>query len=161
VDTKNRRLLLYKVPAMLWLAVFAVGGCHPDVPHPVATDSDQYCRKCHSGSGRAGAPGAHDKSGCTSCHDTTTRDVYPALMPHRGGSQADCILCHEDGTIGAPITPHIQEANCYTCHEAADYGSWPPAVPHQVTLLDDQVCLSCHIDSKHPERQSCHTCHKS
>jgi hypothetical protein len=148
---------------IVWMTGIAVGGCHPGIPHPIAFVSDQYCLKCHSGSGRAGAPSSghdKDKSGCTSCHNTAARGVYPALMAHRGGEPVNCILCHKDGTMDAPISKHLEEADCYTCHEAHDYGSWPPAVPHQVTLLDDQACRACHTDSKHPERQSCHTCHK-
>jgi hypothetical protein len=145
------------------LAIMGLLGCRPDVPHPVSSESDDTCRKCHLGDGRAGAPSSghgKGKSGCTSCHDTTSRGTYPALMPHRGGDEANCVLCHKDGAIGAPISKHVAEADCYTCHEAAEYGAWPPTVPLEVSPQDDETCLRCHPDAKHPERKSCTTCHK-
>ncbi len=70
--------------AMAGLWVTAAVGCHPDIPHPISAESDQYCKKCHAGPGRAGALSSghdEDKTGCTSCHKVTARGPYPALIP--------------------------------------------------------------------------------
>ena len=143
-----------------WLAMIAAS-CHPDIPHPVSSTSDESCVRCHAG--RAGAPssGHNDRSGCTSCHDVTVLGEYPALMPHRGGDEASCLLCHKDGTDGAVVTSHVGETDCYTCHEAPDYGPWPPSVSHMVTSPADASCLACHGDIDHQEQPSCLACHKS
>jgi hypothetical protein len=156
----NRSPSWIQLSAALSLFAVVALGCADKIPHPIASESDSYCKTCHAGSGRAGAPGGH-KSGCTLCHGSRARGPYPALMPHRGGDPADCKRCHQDGTIGAPLARHLDQTDCYTCHQAPEYGAWPPAVPHQVTSFSDQSCLDCHGDSKHPERPSCQTCHQN
>ncbi len=146
-----RRGLLLAVPLMVLF------GCASEIPHPVASRTDAYCRECHTG--RAGAPASHDKSGCVSCHEVGDTGAYPAPMPHRGGEADRCELCHADGTWQAPKTKHLGEADCYTCHQAVDYGSWPPAPPHEVADPEPTRCLVCHDQLDHADRPSCVACH--
>jgi hypothetical protein len=139
-------------------AVLLLLACAPDVPHAVGSKTDNSCLVCHSG--RAGAPKAHDKTGCVSCHDASTVGTYPTLMSHRGGEADRCSLCHVDGTAKAPVTKHIRESDCYTCHQAPEYGTYPPAVAHALDSTDRASCLGCHQDLDHSERELCLTCHE-
>ena len=155
-----------RLPRPLWtlrrLVVtfgFAVAGvaCTPDIPHPISSRTDAYCRTCHTG--RAGAPGAHDKTGCVSCHAVIGEGTYPELMPHRGGELERCSLCHRDGTLDAGVTRHLEEQDCYTCHQAAEYGPYPPAIAHEVEKQERESCLECHKELDHAERERCVDCH--
>ena len=108
--------------AILCLAASTAYGCHhgPDIPHAIGSESDEYCEKCHTSAGRAGAPASPHgagKSGCVECHDVTARATYPAPMPHKAGSEDTCASCHQNGTSGAPVSRHIGEADCLTCHK--------------------------------------------
>jgi hypothetical protein len=135
----------------------AVVACTPDIPHPVSSRTDAYCRTCHVG--RAGAPGSHDKTGCVSCHEVIAEGTYPELLPHPGGDLERCSLCHRDGAVDAAVTGHVEEHDCYTCHQAAEYGPYPPAIAHEVEQPDRESCLSCHQDLDHAERERCLDCH--
>ncbi len=144
--------------------VLAIGGfalaavaCAPDIPHPISSRTDAYCRTCHTG--RSGAPGSHDKTGCVSCHDVTAEGTYPALMPHRGGDLERCALCHRDGTIDAAVTRHLDQSDCYSCHQAAEYGPYPPAIAHEVDTPERESCLRCHTQLAHSDRERCMDCH--
>ena len=144
-----------------WLAAvgLVIFGCGPDIPHPVNSTADNYCRTCHDG--RAGAPasGHEDRTGCADCHGVQDWSPFPALMPHPGGDETRCYLCHEDGTFDAKATTHMAESRCYACHQAPDYLPWPSSIPHAVAATDAPACLVCHTDIDHKERDSCTTCH--
>ena len=144
-------------PAPGALLLLVLLGCAPDIPHATSSRTDVYCRTCHTG--RAGAPGAHDKTGCVSCHAVSDTGLYPALMPHRGGDLERCGLCHRDGTLDAAVPRHLDEPDCYTCHQAPEYGPYPPAIAHEVDKPDRASCLDCHKDLAHPERERCLDCH--
>jgi len=58
--------------------LLAAVACQPSIPHPIGSQSDQYCNRCHSGSGRTRASGHGDKKGCTSCHKAMSRGPHPA-----------------------------------------------------------------------------------
>ena len=139
-------------------ATLVLLGCTPDIPHPIESRTDEYCRTCHVG--RAGAPSSHDKTGCVSCHESTSTGPYPAVMPHPGGEPGQCSLCHRDGTADAAVTPHLAESDCYSCHQAPEYESWPRAIPHEVDAQDRASCLDCHKDIDHPDRPNCTDCHR-
>jgi hypothetical protein len=85
--------------------------------------------------------------------------MYPGLMPHRGGDLERCSLCHQDGTSDAAVTKHLEEHDCYTCHQAAEYGPYPPGMPHELASQDRMTCLECHQDLGHAERERCLDCH--
>jgi hypothetical protein len=142
---------------LLTVSLVALVGCAPDVPHPAASQTDEYCRQCHVG--RAGAPASHDKSGCVSCHAADTIGVYPACMPHRGGETERCRLCHADGIIEAPKARHLNESDCYTCHQSLEYGPWPPTLSHEISDTSPAKCLECHQDLSHADRPNCVGCH--
>lgn len=142
---------------MAALGLFVSMGCAPEVPHPVSSKTDESCRTCHTG--RAGAPEAHDKTGCVSCHEVTSSGTYPALMPHRGGEVERCSLCHRDGTADASVSRHIQERDCYSCHQAEEYGPYPPTVSHEVESPEPSNCLECHKTLSHSQRLGCLDCH--
>ncbi|HQP35142.1 MAG TPA: hypothetical protein PLI95_08185 [Polyangiaceae bacterium] len=131
-----------------------------DIPHAVASDADDYCRNCHAG--RAGAPkSSHNgRDGCASCHEVGTTGLYPAKMPHVGGDEADCALCHATGTAGASRATHLSETGCYSCHQAPSYAPWPPPTPHSASSTADATCNACHGQAHNGERSSCVTCHR-
>lgn len=144
-------------------AAFAAVACGhgPDIPHPVSATDDEYCMNCHSG--RADVPETghdRDETDCTACHEVTDRGTYPAPMPHRGGAEGKCVLCHLDGSYGASPTSHLRETDCYSCHEALQYGPWPPASPHPRISQDEAGCLACHSELEHGERPACIACHE-
>ncbi len=148
-------------PPALGLALLLCG-CHPAIPHRIAAINSDYCQRCHVG--RAGAPRSGHRNmrdTCTACHKILVWGLYPALMPHRGGNESACSLCHQRGALGAKPVGHLGEAGCYSCHQARDYGDWPPAMPHELGVWQGGPCRSCHIDLKHGEQPSCATCHRS
>lgn len=113
----------------------------------------------------------------------------PPAVPHDlGPDMSDCLLCHGDPDMGAPLTPHPTRLRCRQCHVAAEeevtafranqlvglpppgraprvQPAGPPLIPHAVLLREN--CLACHdpelskeiIPTTHPERLRCRQCH--
>ena len=103
-------------------------------------------------------------------------NAFPPMLPgsdHHAGAwtRTDCMLCHEEGVLGAPIVRHrgmtrlLLQSNCRTCHVAADpdagpltnlageevqvflANAFPPTLPvdesHAAAWLRTD-CLQCH-----------------
>ena len=113
----------------------------------------------------------------------------PPAAPHDlGPDRGDCLLCHGDPDMGAPLTPHPTRLRCQQCHVAAEeevpafranklvgllppgrapraQPAGPPLIPHAILLREN--CLACHdselgkeiIPTTHPERLRCRQCH--
>jgi len=113
----------------------------------------------------------------------------PPTVPHdMGPDMNECLLCHGDPEMGAPLTPHPTQLRCRQCHlPAAEDAplfrgnrleglrppersprvqpSGPPLIPHPILLREN--CLACHapearedvIGTSHPERLRCQQCH--
>lgn len=62
----------------------------------------------------------------TAAPDQTQQDSQDASsstglpkMPHKVEGHEDCLKCHQDGSNGAPATPHPDRKDqCTTCHNA-------------------------------------------
>lgn len=112
----------------------------------------QDCLRCHeTGVGEAprvlhrSLPGLALQAKCRSCHvllpgakpgpkpeptpeeSWYERNAFPPMIPASGSHTStwlrdDCLLCHEEGLVGAPKIVHegmpkvLQEAKCRTCH---------------------------------------------
>jgi len=112
-------------PVLLVLALAAgalgCGESGPDIPHAIATESDDSCKSCHD-HGIDNAPARHDEnSGCVDCHAPTTRVTAPQI-PHAVADTAaeSCLACHGSGEQGAPATPHPGWPACLNCHKAVN-----------------------------------------
>ena len=113
----------------------------------------------------------------------------PPTVPHDMGlDMNDCLVCHGDPDMGAPLTPHPTRLRCRQCHLPAAEDvplfrsnrlaglpppgraprlqpSGPPLILHPVLLREK--CLACHapearedvISTPHPERLRCQQCH--
>lgn len=113
----------------------------------------------------------------------------PPTAPHdMGADMNECLLCHGDPEMGAPLTPHPTRLRCRQCHLPAAEDvplfrgnrlagllppgraprlqpSGPPVIPHPLLLREN--CLACHapearddvINTTHPERLRCQQCH--
>ena len=136
----------------------------------VPADSD--CAGCHeSESGAIGVttipPMGHVLEGwgqCAGCHAPARLvDTAPG---HSGIHASECTLCHEPGTLPAPLSrPHRENQNrdCLTCH-----GSEAP-LPEDMTHRSESVCWLCHrlptIEPPVPAHETapgeadCLTCH--
>ena len=94
---------------------------HADMPDVLLTAK---CRSCHvliPGSGPAKPkPKPPEEQRFA---DFAFPPMIPASNDHRGAwNRTDCLLCHEDGTQGAPLVVHqdlpkrLLKAKCRTCH---------------------------------------------
>ena len=114
----------------------------------------------------------------------------PPMISHDAGPDMnDCLVCHGEEDLGAPLTPHPTRLGCRQCHAAFDEEAGefrsnsfkglpppsrrsdrvqpqvPPVMPHPVLLREK--CLVCHgpeareevISTTHPERLRCRQCH--
>jgi cytochrome c-type protein NapB len=113
----------------------------------------------------------------------------PTISHDAGPDMNDCMVCHRDEDMGAPLTPHPTRLRCRQCHvgvddEAGEFQSnrfkglplpseradrvqsqAPPVMPHPALLREK--CLVCHapdaredvISTSHPERLRCRQCH--
>ncbi len=146
-------------------------GCHQPAPHPEATPpapphdlvGRDDCLMCH-GQGIAGAPRPPDDHAgrtsdmCPACHvpsmvPTPQPTVAsPLQIPHDLEGRKDCLMCHGQGTVGAPALPDDHrgrgDETCLTCHVPPTptgetvAAVQPPDIPHTVEGRDD--CLACH-----------------
>ncbi|MFQ6057288.1 MAG: c-type cytochrome [Anaerolineae bacterium] len=76
----------------------------------------------------------------------------PPLIPHDLEGRDNCLMCHLEGTVGAPILPHDHAGrtneDCRRCHVAGarpivvGVALPPPQVPHELKGRED--CLMCH-----------------
>lgn len=157
------------------------GPCHaaagfgpPAIPHPEETEGSPFedCVACH----RAGVgvatlmPAdhqAHENQDCRGCH-VATGPAAPA-GPHpeetEGTPFEDCVFCHREGLVGAPVMPDDHQAytnaECTTCHGTTT----PPSIPH----LFERTCQDCHgagafgaplLPADHQARETgCFDCH--
>jgi len=73
----------------------------------------------------------------------TAQEEGPPI-PHQLEKRGDCLGCHAEGKLGAPVIPdnttHADQSNdtCQDCHKHVT----PPAIPH--TLVGRENCLQCH-----------------
>ena len=102
----------------------------------------------------------------------------PPTIPHDAGPDMnECLVCHGDPDMGAPLTPHPARLRCRQCHVAGEEGmeeppgvfraskfaglpmpakgAWrpqpngPPVMPHPVLLREK--CLACHAPEAREE----------
>jgi cytochrome c5 len=100
-------------------ALVAACGDAPDIPHAIATESDDSCKACHD-NGIDNAPARHGKNGgCVDCHAPTKRVTAPDV-PHAVAetTEESCLACHGSGDQGAPETKHPGWPLCLECHKA-------------------------------------------
>ena len=112
----------------------------------------------------------------------------PAISHDAGPDMNECLLCHGDPDMGAPLTPHPTRLRCRQCHVASNETAgefraskfvglpWPGRspkvqpngprlIPHPILLREK--CLACHapdaredvVSTTHPERLRCRQCH--
>jgi nitrate reductase cytochrome c-type subunit len=58
--------------------------------------------------------------------DAQAAEGMPPTIPHGIKDSADgkaCLVCHEKGLKGAPVTPHPERLTCTECHVPADPGA--------------------------------------
>lgn len=51
--------------------------------------------------------------------DAQLAEGMPPVVPHRievNATGESCLVCHRNGTNGAPITPHAMRIDCTQCH---------------------------------------------
>jgi hypothetical protein len=82
---------------------------------------------------------------------STAQEEIPPI-PHTLENRDDCLGCHKEGRLKAPIVPASHEGRtndvCQDCHRPVGEAPAPapPAVPH--TLVGRENCLECHLSSE-------------
>jgi hypothetical protein len=95
----------------------------PGIPHTLDGNAD--CLYCHDSPAYFGVPASHKKrtnDTCTGCHTLAARapQAVAQAIPHTLAGRAACLICHLQGSNGAPVVPasHGGRLNdtCRTCH---------------------------------------------
>lgn len=156
-----------------------IGAAPPEIPHDL--DGRSSCLVCHQ-NGVAGSPrvlashAGRTNDVCLVCHKSASSSTSsggfpvttPPKIPHALDGRALCLMCHQDGLVGAPkvLGTHAGRTNemCQGCHKApvappvtttpgvppvtspttTAVPTSPPNVPH--SLDGRSSCLMCHQD---------------
>jgi hypothetical protein len=82
---------------------------------------------------------------------STAQEEIPPI-PHQLENRDDCLGCHQEGKLSAPIVPDSHEGRtnevCQDCHRPVGEAPVlaPPPVPH--TLVGRENCLECHLSAE-------------
>ena len=82
---------------------------------------------------------------------STAQEEIPPI-PHTLENRDDCLGCHEEGRLKAPIIPASHEGrtneDCQDCHRPVGEAPLPAAPPVPHTLVGRENCLECHTSSE-------------